>query len=116
MARATNALTAVQYSAVPNFIAEIRPARAGGPGGGPHMLKIVDVHLSERSDAEYVVLQNQGLTTLSLRGWALCSDVFLEGDPEASAETTFIFSEDVPIKPYTRIVLFTGEGEDGWCP
>lgn len=28
----------------------------------------------------------------------------------------FIFHEDVSVKPYGRVVLFTGAGADGWYP
>ncbi len=80
------------------------------------MFKIVDIHLSETACGEYVVLQNQGITTLSLRGWVLCSDAYLEGDPQSAAREMYIFTDDVPIKPYTRVVLFTGSGEAGWHP
>jgi hypothetical protein len=80
------------------------------------MLKIIDIHLSSSVSGEYVVLQNQGITTVSLRGWALCSDAYLGGDPAAAAREMFIFTEDVSIKPYTRVVLFSGAGEPGWCP
>ena len=78
------------------------------------MLKIIELHTSPIAGGEYVVLQNHGLTTLSLRGWALCGSSFMTGDPQAAAREMYIFSEDIPIKPYGRVVLFSGEGEDGW--
>jgi len=80
------------------------------------MLKIVEIHAASGVQGEYIVLQNMGLVTVSLRGWALCSDAFLEGEPAKLAEEMYIFREDVAIKPYTNVVLFTGEGEDGWVP
>lgn len=80
------------------------------------MLKIVDVHLSPAPTAEYVVLQNQGLQTVSLRGCAIVTDRWFWGEPENAAPETFIFPNDVPLRPYTRVVLFTGDGEEGWCP
>ena len=80
------------------------------------MLKIVDVHLSASPHGEYVVLQNHGLQTVSLKGWAVVTDTWFWGEPEEAAPLTFIFPNDVPLKPYTRVVLFTGEGEEGWCP
>ena len=52
--------------------------------------------------------------TVSLRGWALCTDAYLYGDTAQVAEEMYIFRADIPIKPYTRVVLFTGEGTDGW--
>ena len=80
------------------------------------MLKIVEIHAANGVQSEYIVLQNTGLVTVSLRGWALCSDAFLDGDTAQIAEEMYIFREDVPIRPYTRVVLFTGTGEDGWVP
>ncbi len=80
------------------------------------MLKIVEVHAAECARGEYVVLQNQGLVTVSLRGWALCTDAYLEGEPGQMAGEMYVFREDVPIKPYTHVVLFSGYGEDGWVP
>jgi hypothetical protein len=80
------------------------------------MLKIVDIHAATSAQGEYVVLQNQGLITVSLRGWALCTDAYLSGDAVQLADALFIFRDDIPIKPYTRVVLFTGSGQDGWVP
>jgi hypothetical protein len=80
------------------------------------MLKIVDVHLSSSPQGEYVVLQNQGLQTISLRGWAVVTDRWFWGEPESAALETYVFCREVAIRPYTRVVLFTGEGEEGWCP
>lgn len=80
------------------------------------MLKIVDVHLSSSPQGEYVVLQNQGLQTISLRGWAVVTDKWFWGEPESAAPETYVFCRDAAIRPYARVVLFTGEGEEGWCP
>lgn len=80
------------------------------------MLKIVEVHAAAGAQSEYIVLQNQGLMTVSLKGWALCTDAYLSGDAQQMAGQMFVFLDDVAIKPYTRIVLFTGRGENGWVP
>jgi hypothetical protein len=80
------------------------------------MLKIVEVHAASGVRGEYVVLQNQGLVTVSLRGWALCTEAYLNGSPEERADSMYVFRDDIPIGPYTRVVLFTGNGEDGWVP
>jgi hypothetical protein len=80
------------------------------------MLKIVEVHASDGVRGEYVVLQNMGLVTVSLRGWALCTDAYLDGDEYQIAAQLYVFRDDMPIKPYTRVVLFTGSGVDGWQP
>ena len=79
------------------------------------MLKIVEIHTSLRTSGEYVVLQNQGLHTVSLAGWALCTDTYLCGSAEEASTKMFVFHDDVPIKPYARVVLFTGRGQSGWC-
>ncbi len=80
------------------------------------MLKIVDVHLSATVNGEYVVLQNQGLTTIPLRGCILTAEEYLAGDPVGIADAMYVFADDVQIKPYARVVLFTGTGQNGWYP
>jgi hypothetical protein len=80
------------------------------------MLKIVEVHPTQRAQGEYVVLQNVGLVNVNLRGWALCTDAFLEADNHRLAQEMYIFRDDVQIKPYARVVLFTGVGDNEWMP
>ncbi len=80
------------------------------------MLKIIEVHPATNTQGEYIVLQNQGLGMVSLRGWALCTDAYLDGDTARLAQEIYIFRDEVAIKPYTRVVLFTGSGEDDWVP
>jgi hypothetical protein len=80
------------------------------------MLRIVDLHLSTHVDGEYVVLQNQGLQTINLRGWMLVDEALFSGNPAAAAQNMYIFTDDVVLKPYTRVVLFTGTGFTGWQP
>ena len=80
------------------------------------MLRIVELHTSPNAGGEYVVLQNNGLNSLSLRGWALCGSAYMTGDSVAAAREMYIFGQEVPIKPYVRVVLFTGYGENGWYP
>jgi len=80
------------------------------------MLKVVDIHLSSTVNGEYVVLQNQGLTTISLRGWVLTTEDYTSADPAQRAHQMYVFVDDVQIKPYARVVLFTGCGENGWYP
>jgi hypothetical protein len=80
------------------------------------MLRIVDIHTASSARGEYIVLQNQGLVTVSLRGWALCTDAYLQGNPVRLADEMYVFRDDIAVKPYTRVVLFTGEGRDGWQP
>jgi hypothetical protein len=80
------------------------------------MLKIVDVHLSESVNGEYIVLQNHGLTTISLHGWLVTTDAYTAAGPLAAADEMYAFSGEILIKPYARVVLFTGTGADGWHP
>lgn len=80
------------------------------------MLKIVDVHLSANVHGEYIVIQNQGLTTISLRGWIVVTEDYLCADSAIRPPVMYVFREDAPIKPYARVVLFTGHGTDGWHP
>src|SRR5262245_8081369 len=80
------------------------------------MLKIVDIHPAATVSGEYVVLQNQGMKCVSLRGSALCTDAYLCGDLFAASHEMFVFTHDVTIKPYIRVVLFTGSGQSGWHP
>lgn len=78
------------------------------------MLKILEVHPARNAHGEYVVLQHCGLTTLCLRGWALSTDAFLDGDQQRLQKEMYIFKSDIALQPYTKVVLFTGSGEDGW--
>ena len=80
------------------------------------MLKIVEAHPAPYAQGEYLVLQNMGLVTVTLRGWAVCTDAYLEGDKAQVAEAMYIFRDEIAVKPYTRVVLFTGAGCDGWLP
>ena len=80
------------------------------------MLKIIEVHPAPRPEAEYVVLQNEGLVSLTLCGWALCSEMVFTADPCDWSSSFYMFDQDADIRPYTRVVLFTGVGEDGWAP
>ena len=80
------------------------------------MLKIVEVHPAANPQGEYVVLQNQGLVTVNLRGWAICTEDYLTGSPQEAAAGMYVFREDIAVKPYARVVLFTGGGEAGWVP
>jgi hypothetical protein len=80
------------------------------------MLKIIELRASLNPQSEYIVLENQGLNSVSLRGYALCTDAFLCAESSRLAEEMFIFQEDICLKPFMRVVLLTGEGESGWMP
>lgn len=80
------------------------------------MLKIIELHASTNPQSEYIVLENQGLNTINLKGYALCTDAYFTGDTQRLTDEIFIFQEDAFIKPFTRVVLLTGVGEGGWFP
>lgn len=80
------------------------------------MLKVVDIHLSPTVQGEYVVLQNQGLTTISLQGWVLTTEDYTSPDPASRGNAMYVFSDDVQVRPYARVVLFTCHGTNGWYP
>lgn len=83
------------------------------------MLKIMEVHPSHNPMGEYVVLQNIGLVTVNLRGCAICTEEFLTEDlfiPGEVHSNIYIFRDEIALKPYMRVVLFTGHGKDDWVP
>ncbi|MCX6358762.1 MAG: hypothetical protein NT029_03065 [Armatimonadetes bacterium] len=80
------------------------------------MLKIEDIHPCADPAGEYVVLQNHGLNTISLRGWVICDDSYMAADAELGQHAMYVFTEDIAVKPYVRIVLFTGQGANEWRP
>ncbi len=80
------------------------------------MLKILELHPSQNPQGEYVVLENQGLVTINLKGYALCSEAFLQGEKRQLADEMYVFREEIPVKPFQRVVLFSGDGEDCWVP
>jgi hypothetical protein len=82
--------------------------------GESDMLRIVEICPSTRGRGGYVVLQNCGLVSVNLKGWAVCSEAYLQNDPERLAQEIYIFKADEAIQPYTRVVLLHGKGEDGW--
>lgn len=83
------------------------------------MLKVVEIHTSEFADSEYIVLQNQGVVTTALRGWVVATESLLECPEESPvhfSQKMYVFRMEADIKPHTHVVLFTGQGEDGWVP
>src|SRR5687768_8127398 len=80
------------------------------------MLKIIDIQVSGTAAGEWVVLQNHGMTAANLRGFVLCGNSYLNGNPESAAKEMFIFTADEMIKPGARVVLLTTYGKDDWYP
>ena len=79
------------------------------------MLKIVEVHPAPTPKGEYLVLRNEGLNTVDLREWMVSSESLFAG-AGSSENQLYIFPQETLVKPYVNVVLFTGEGEDGWVP
>jgi len=80
------------------------------------MLRIIDIQVSGTANGEWVVLQNHGMTTVNLRGFMVCGNTYLRGNPDSAAKEMFIFTADEPVKPGTRVVLISSHGSDGWYP
>ncbi len=80
------------------------------------MLKIVEIHSAESVQNEYIVLQNQGVVTVNLKGWAVCTDAYLLENEFDMKSGMYVFRMSEEVKPYTHIVLFTGAGQNGWVP
>jgi hypothetical protein len=80
------------------------------------MLKIIDIQVSGTAAGEWVVLQNQGMTPVNLRGFVVCGNSYLSGNPESAAKQMFIFTADETLKPGTRVALLSAHGKDGWQP
>ena len=78
------------------------------------MLRIIDIQVSGTAAGEWIVLQNQGMQPVNLRGWVLAGDRYLSGDPSTAASQMFIFTADQLIKPGARVVLLSIHGKDGW--
>lgn len=78
------------------------------------MLRIAEIKLSQSVRGEYIVLQNTGLVAINLRGWGLCSEALMDGSIGEIMGSLYVFQTDAVVKPYTKVVLFTGSGEDGW--
>ena len=80
------------------------------------MLKIVEIHSAITVQNEYIVLQNQGVVTVNLKGWAVCTDAYLLENELFMKSGMYVFRMSEEVKPYTHVVLFTGAGESGWVP
>ena len=78
------------------------------------MLRIVGVQRSGEPETEFVLLQNQGIFRVCLRGHLVADeDAFLDGG-RMDWDRTFAFGDDVSIPPKAYVMLVTGYGDDGW--
>jgi hypothetical protein len=80
------------------------------------MLRIIDIQVSGSAAGEWVVIQNHGMIAVNLRGFMVCGDSYLSGNPESAAQQMFIFTADETIKPGARVALLSSYGKDGWQP
>ncbi|MEI6512964.1 MAG: hypothetical protein WCO51_06770 [bacterium] len=78
------------------------------------MLRIVGVQRGGTPDSEFVLLQNQGIRRIGLKGYAVTDDAYFEGDPYLLASRLQVFSEEVFLITSNYVALFTGHGQNGW--
>jgi hypothetical protein len=77
------------------------------------MLRIVGVQRSEDPGEEFVLLKNQGVLKLHLRGHMVAAEAAF-GPGSAHRELISVFSQDEVIPPGAYVMLVTGEGQDSW--
>lgn len=78
------------------------------------MLRIVGVQRTQEPNEEFVLLQNQGVLKVNLKGHLVASEIAFEVDGSFTPEAVFAFSDDIIIPPKTFVMLVTGVGDDGW--
>lgn len=78
------------------------------------MLRIVGVQRTHEPNEEFVLLQNQGVLKVNLKGHLIASENAFELDGSFSPDSVFAFSDDVIIPPKSFVMLVTGVGDDGW--
>lgn len=76
------------------------------------MLRIVGVQRNEYPEKEFVLLQNQGSMRINLRGHALLSESAF--NDRHLCEVSHVFREDLLLAPGLYVVLYSGEGSNGW--
>lgn len=75
------------------------------------MLRIVEVQRSEEPQSEYLLLQNQGVLKIGLRGHMIANE---DAIGRGGAETTFAFTDDIQVPAACWVLLITGCGTNGW--
>lgn len=78
------------------------------------MLRIVGVQSGDEACDEFVLLQNQGVLKIHLRGTILTDEFALCGGEGFSRDRMFVFSDDVVVPPSAYVMVVTGPGRDGW--
>lgn len=75
------------------------------------MLRIVGVQRSQEPKSEFVLLQNQGILKVQLRGHLVVDEHTLMS---SGNERQFAFTDDEMIPAGCYVLLLTGEGINGW--
>lgn len=78
------------------------------------MLRIVGVERNEDPQREFVLLHNQGVFKINLRGHLLLDDSAFLDSGEIVLDRAYAFSEEVCIPPSCYVMLVTGRGENRW--
>jgi hypothetical protein len=78
------------------------------------MLKIVGIQRGQSAAEELVLLQNQGVLKVTLRGHAILDEIALEEGLYYEPCRVHVFQEDVRIPAGCYVLLVTGNGENGW--
>jgi hypothetical protein len=76
------------------------------------MLRIAGIQRHSDPDQEFVLLRNQGLMKIQLRGHMIADEEAF-GGPRLS-DRVFVFTDDVVIPPCAYVMMITGRGENGW--
>lgn len=74
------------------------------------MLRIIGIQRDEDPAREFVLLQNQGVLRVPLRGHVVADEASLVGD----RERLFSFSDEEQIPAGCYALLVTGSGINGW--
>jgi hypothetical protein len=76
------------------------------------MLRIAGIQRHADPDQEFVLLKNQGLLKVNLRGHMIADENAFSG--ARLSERVFVFSEEVILPPGAYAMVVTGKGESGW--
>lgn len=76
------------------------------------MLRIAGIQRNTDPDQEFVLLKNQGLLKINLRGHMIADENAFSS--ACLHEKVFVFSEEVILPPGAYAMVVTGKGENGW--
>jgi hypothetical protein len=78
------------------------------------MLRIAGIQPSDEPDEEFILLQNQGVMKVMLRGHVLAKDDAWQDYGELNTDRVYAFSDNVFVPPSAYVMLKTGFGFNGW--